>query len=448
MNCNPNQYFLDHQCVNYANYNEKISSILGEDAFLDNGNTAWMLVASSMVMLMTPGVALFYGGLAGKKNSNNTILMSVICMAVITLSWILVGYSLSFGDWNEFLGNYQWFLLRNVGGAPSGAYGDKIPHILFATFQNMFAQITPALISGSVVGRMKFGSFVAFIILWSLLIYSPLAHWVWSFTLDDNWLPTSLGWLGKLPSVDFAGGTVIHISSGFSGLAAAFILGKRLHPRDDPIDVNMVVLGTALLWWGWFGFNAGSALSANAIAAYAFINTHIAACSGMITYLMLESVLKSYSTVVGAASGILAGLVAITPACGYVTPMASIFIGIAGSLISYLFIQLKKIHKLDDTLDSFAIHGMSGVVGALLTGVFATQTINSTVPNGLLYGNPMLLLNQLITVVLSAGFSFFGTLLLLQVLKMTVGIRIEEEAEVRGIDISFHGVSVVQEDEI
>jgi len=444
MNCSNSQYTLEFTCQNYDNPTQKIESLLGQEAILDNGNTAWMLVASSMVMLMTPGVALFYGGLSGKKYANNTILMSVVSMAVITLSWILVGYSLSFDDWSPYIGGYEWFLLKNVEAAPSGVYGDKIPHILFMSFQNMFAQITPALISGSVVGRMKFSSFVIFIILWSFLIYCPLAHWLWSITLDENWFPITLGWLGKLPSLDFAGGTVIHISSGFSGLAAALILGKRIQTEPEIPDVNMVVMGTALLWWGWFGFNAGSAFSANSIASFAFINTHIAACSGLITYMVMESIHKKQSTVVGAASGIISGLVSITPGCGYVTPLAAILFGICGSFISYTFIQMKTIHKLDDTLDSFAIHGMGGVVGSLLTGFFATQTINPMYPNGLFYGNSLLLAWQSVAVIVSAGFSFWGTLAILQILKMTIGIRIDEEQERLGLDVSFHGVSIVE----
>ena len=437
--CEVSQYLDVNQCVNYTSQVQKVSGELGSDAMIDTGNTAWMLMASSMVMLMTPGLAFFYGGLSGQKAAINTMMMCIVSIAVVTVQWVLVGYSFAFYPNNSWFGNFGWAALRGVGVDPSGVYGVQIPHILYATFQNMFAQITPAIISGAIVGRMKFSSYIIYIFLWSLLIYNPLAHWVWGLTLDDNWITVPLGWIGKLPAIDFAGGTVIHISSGFSGLAAALILGKRLE-RDNTHNLNMVVVGTAILYFSWFGFNAGSAGAANGIAAIAFFNTHLTACVGMLTWMVIESIFEKKQSVVGAASGIVAGLVAITPACGYVTPMASFAFGIVASIASYGAIKVKEYLEFDDTLDCFALHGVSGIVGSLMTGMFATQTINPGVPNGAFYGNPMQLVWQIIDVVVAAVFSMIGTTVILFALKYTIGIRVEEKDEIIGID-SLHGAT-------
>ena len=427
------------RCVDYASPLEKMSGLLGVEGALDSGNTAWLLVASAFVMLMTPGLAFFDAGLCGEATAVNTLMMSMVSMAIVTTQWMLFGYSLSFGPGNAFIGSLEWALFRKVGAAPSGAYGIGIPNIVFAMFQCMFAQITPALISGSVVGRMKFSSFCVFVLLWTTLVYDPIAHWVWAFNINSDFGVFAEGWLGALGAIDFAGGTVIHISSGFSALAAVFVLGKR-HNADAkvrPHNVPLVVLGTSLLWFGWFGFNAASATAANGISAFAFANTHIATALGFLTWMAVEYAVDRTVSAAGACAGAVAALVAVTPGCGFITPWAATFFGIVPALFCFAAARLKHRVGFDDTLDAFCVHGVGGVVGALLTGALATTEVNAFA--GALYGNPALILYQLAAIAASAAYAFVVTVLIMLVLKATVGVRVSEDEEKQGLDSSLHG---------
>lgn len=403
---------------------------------VDTGNTAWLLTSSALVMIMTPGLGLFYGGLAGEQNIANTILMSMICIAIVTLQWILVGYSFAFGPGNKGFGSFDWGGLDKVGETPSGAYGTGIPHVIFVAFQCMFAQITPAIISGALIGRMKFWPWCIYVFFWTTLVYDPLAHWLWSWTVDLSNTLKPLGWAGTLGSIDFAGGTVIHISSGFAGLAASIVLGKRIRTKATQINGPLVIVGATLLWFGWFGFNAGSAGASNGIAAVAFLNTHIAASVGLMTILVVEHLHKGCATLSGAASGIVVGLVAITPACGYVTPMASIAFGIIPQIIVYFFMENRKFLGFDDTLDCFANHGVGGIVGAFMTGCFANLQINTV--EGAFSGRGIILAYQMAAICASAAMGFMGSFVLMWILKLTIGIRVAEHEEVKGLDTAFH----------
>ena len=339
---------------------------------INTGDTAWMLVSTALVMLMTPGLALFYGGMVRSKNVLNILMQSFVALGIVTLVWVLWGYSLAFGPGNRFIGSFTWIGLNHVGAAPS-AYAPTIPHSVFMIYQMMFAVITPALISGAIAERMKFSTYMVFMALWSTLVYCPLAHWVWG----------SGGWLGAdgLGALDFAGGTVVHISSGVSALVLALILGKRrsrvsIHEEDTrPHNLPLTLIGTALLWFGWFGFNAGSALASGGLAASAFVATHVAAATGGLAWILLEWKVSSRPTALGFATGAVAGLVAITPASGFVTPLSAIAIGVGVALICFYAITLKHRFHYDDTLDVFGVHGVGGTFGAIATGLFASDMV-------------------------------------------------------------------------
>ena len=398
---------------------------------MDTGNTAWVLVCTALVLLMTPGLAFFYGGLVREKNVVNTLKMSFVALGLIAIAWAVVGYSLAFAPGTALIGGLEYVGLANVGSA-AGPYSGDIPHSVFMLFQMMFAIITPALISGAVVGRMKFKAYAIFIVMWSLVVYAPLAHWVWG----DG------GWLGAMGALDFAGGAVVHISAGISALVAALILGprRRLKPDSDerPHNVPFVVLGASLLWFGWFGFNAGSALAADGLAAVAIVATMLSAAAAVVTWVGTDAVRGRKPTAVGSSIAAVVGLVAITPAAGFVTPMSAIAIGAVSALVSYAALQMFSRSRVDDTLDVFACHGIGGIVGALLTGVFATTSVNSGGADGLLYGNPALLGTQAISVVASGAFAAIGTAVVLFVVKRITSLRPSRVEEELGVDVSEH----------
>jgi Amt family ammonium transporter len=401
---------------------------------INSGDTAWVLAATALVMLMTtPGLAFFYGGLVRRKNVLSIMMQSFFILGLISLQWILWGYSLSFGpDIGHFIGNFSWLGLNNVGTSPNPDYAATIPHLLFMIFQMMFAVITPALITGAFAERMKFSTFVIFTLLWATFIYDPIAHWVWGVG----------GWLRNMGALDFAGGTVVHISSGVSALVCALLLGRRRSYPDEPMpphNLPFTILGAALLWFGWFGFNAGSALAANGLAVSAFIATNTGAAAAALSWMLLEWLLSGRPTILGVASGAVAGLVAITPASGFVSPLSSIAIGLVAGLVCYAAVAIIKI-KLgyDDSLDAFGIHGVGGTTGALLTGIFAEKLINPAGNNGLLFGNPSQFSIQLVAVVAAAIYAFVGTFLILKVLNLIIGLRVNEEEEVMGLDVTQH----------
>ncbi len=398
-------------------------------ATLDTGNTAFVLIAAAMVLLMTPGLAFFYGGLVRGKNVLNTVMMSIIAMGVVAVEWAVLTYSLSFAPGNAIIGGFDFLAFNGVGAAPQD--GQTIPHLAFAVFQMMFAVITPALISGALVGRMKFKAYVPFIALWSLIVYAPLCHMVWGG-----------GWLSKMGALDFAGGTVVHISAGISALVAAMILGPRKgseRAAPKPHNVPLVVLGAGLLWFGWFGFNAGSALAADGVAALAFVTTNLAAAAALTTWAALETFSQGKPTAVGAATAIVIGLVTITPAAGFVTPMGAIAMGILGAGGAYFVMQaMHKVKKVDDALDVFACHGAAGIIGSVLTGVFASAAVNSGGADGLLYGGAGLVVTQLIATVAAIGFAALGTVVILVPMKALFSIRVDEEAEAEGLDLAEH----------
>jgi Amt family ammonium transporter len=402
---------------------------------IDTGDTAWMLISTALVMLMTPGLALFYGGMVRAKNVLNMLMQSFIAVAVVTVIWVIVGYSLAFSTGNPFIGGLSWLGLNGVGQTPNAEYGATIPHQVYMAYQMMFAVITPALISGAIAERMKFGAYVVFIALWSLFVYCPLAHMVWG----------TGGYLHNLGALDFAGGTVVHISSGTSALVLAIMLGKRRtdHTEDlRPHSLPMTLIGTALLWFGWFGFNAGSAIGANGLAGSAFVVTHIAAAVAGLTWVIIEWIAYKKPTALGLATGAVAGLVAITPASGFVSPMAAIVIGAGVSVISFYAIRLKSKFGYDDTLDVFGVHGMGGMWGAVATGLFASLAVNSAGANGLFTGGGFALLGKqalaiLITVVYAGGLTF----IIATILKKTMGIRVNAESEEAGLDLAEHGES-------
>ncbi|BAC91002.1 ammonium transporter [Gloeobacter violaceus] len=411
---------------------------------IDTGDTAWVLVSAALVLLMTPGLAFFYGGLVRGKNALNTLMMSFVALGVIALVWTLVGYSIAFGPGNGYFGSFAWLGLNGVGQDPNTAQAATVPHLAFMIFQMMFAVITPALISGAIVDRMKFKTYVVFIMIWSVVVYSPVAHWVWSLGNPD---PTDAakmlpGWLGAIGALDFAGGTVVHLTAGISALVAAIILGPRKGFPNQPMtphNVPFVLLGAGLLWFGWFGFNAGSALAANGLASLAFVTTNVATAAALSTWLLLDTFIGGKPTAVGAATGAVVGLVAITPAAGFVSPLSSIAIGGIAAIISFAAIQLKKKLNYDDSLDVFACHGMGGLTGAILTGVFADKSLNSLGDNGLLLGNGAQLIEQLIGVGAVAVYAAVCTTVILLALKFTLGLRPSEEAEQEGLDTAEHG---------
>jgi len=399
---------------------------------INAGDTAWILISTALVLLMTPGLALFYGGLVSRKNILNMIMQSYIALVVLSLEWILIGYSLAFGpDKAGLVGSLSWFGLSGVGLDPNPEYAATIPALAFMGFQMMFAVITPALISGAIAERMRFGAYILFILLWAALIYNPVAHWVWGVG----------GWIRTLGALDFAGGTVVHIISGFSALVAALFLGKRTGHRDAATNnLPMTILGAGLLWFGWFGFNGGSALAANGLAALALINTNTAAAAAALAWLAMEWLAKGKLTAMAAINGSLAGLVAITPAAGYVTPLAAIPIGIGGGLCCYLAVNvLKERLGYDDALDVFGIHGIGGAWGTIATGIFATASVNSAGADGLLAGNGALLGKQLLALGAVAALAVAGTWLILKLISLLMAVRSTDVEEAAGLDAASHG---------
>lgn len=399
---------------------------------MNTGDTVFVLMSAALVMLMTPALALFYGGMVRNKNVLGTIMHSFVLLGIITLEWVLWGYSMSFGpDHVSLVGGLEWFGLNNIGMEPSPDYGSTIPHLAFMIFQCMFAILTPALITGAFAERVKFSAFLLFALLWATFVYNPLCHWVWGVG----------GWIGRMGALDFAGGTVVHISSGISALAAALIIGKRLGYGSTayiPHNLPMTITGAALLWFGWFGFNAGSALACNGLAANAFVVTHIASAVAALSWIFFEWVHTGKPTTLGAASGAVAGLVSITPGSGFVGPVAAIIIGGLGGAICYGGVLLKSRLNYDDSLDVVAIHGLGGVWGALATGLFASTRINPDGANGLFFGNPGQLWIQFVSVITTMVFAFVMTFIILKVVDITVGLRITEEDEVKGMDVSLH----------
>jgi len=405
----------------------------GPPSKIDKGDTAWMLTSTALVLMMTaPGLALFYGGMVRQKNALGTLMQSFIIMALISIQWVLWGYSLAFGpDKGGIIGGLEWIGLRGVGTEPFDAYSKTIPHQVFMAFQMMFAIITPALITGAFAERKKFSAFLLFTVLWATFVYDPLAHWVWG----DG------GWLKKLGALDFAGGTVVHISSGMSALVCAIMLGKRRgygHQPMQPHNLPMTVMGAALLWFGWFGFNAGSALEANGLAASAFVATNTGAAAAALGWMFTEWMARGKPTVLGAASGAVAGLVAITPASGYVGPVASIIIGALAGCFCYSACNLKSRLGYDDSLDVVGVHGVGGTWGALATGLFASKAINDGGADGLFYGNPGQLWTQMVAVLASMALAVVMTAIILKVVDALVGLRVSDEDEAAGLDLSQH----------
>ncbi len=404
---------------------------------IDTGDTAWVLTSTALVMLMTaPGLALFYGGMVRKKNVLGTLMQSYTAMFLVSIQWVLFGYSLSFGpDIGGFIGSLDWVGLSGVGMEPNADYAATIPHQAFMIFQMMFAIITPALIAGAFAERMKFSAFVIFTLLWTTLVYDPVAHWVWGVG----------GWLRVMGALDFAGGTVVHISSGAAALACALILGKRKGYMSElmaPHNLPMTVLGAGLLWFGWFGFNSGSALGANGLAASAFLVTNTAAAAAAGAWMFIEWAHRGKPTMLGVASGAVAGLVAITPAAGFVGPMASIIIGLAAGVVCYISVSyLKPKLRYDDSLDAFGIHGVGGIFGAIATGVFATLAVNPAGADGLLYGGGALLGKQLAAICVSFVYSFIVTYVILKIVDFAVGLRVTPDEEVQGLDQTQHSES-------
>jgi len=399
---------------------------------MNTGDTVFVLMSAALVMLMTPGLALFYGGMVRSKNILGTVMQSFILLGVVSVQWVLWGYSMAFGpDHGGIIGGLEWFGLKGVGMEPSAVYGTTIPHLAFMIFQCMFAVITPALITGAFAERMKFSAFLLFTVLWATLVYNPLAHWVWG----------SGGWIAKLGALDFAGGTVVHISSGISALAAALVVGRRLGYGKVPYiphNLPMTVTGAALLWFGWFGFNAGSALAANGLAANAFVVTHVASSAAALLWMVMEWLHRGKPTTLGVASGAVAGLVAITPASGYVGTVSALVIGGLAGIICYGGVLLKSRLGYDDSLDVVGIHGLGGTWGALATGLFASTAVNSAAANGLFFGNPGQLWIQFISVIVTMVFAFVMTFVILKVVDVLVGLRITDEEEQKGLDTSLH----------
>jgi Amt family ammonium transporter len=399
---------------------------------INSGDTAWVLVSSALVLLMTPGLAFFYGGLVRSNQVLNTMKMSFVSLGIGAVLWALVGYSLAFGSGNAFIGGFEWLGLQSVTAEPNPQYGPTVPHYAFVVFQMMFAVITPALISGAIVGRMRFKAYTLFISLWMLVVYVPLAHWVWG----------PGGWIAGLGAVDFAGGTVVHVSAGVAALVAARFIGHRQAKARDVAEaahnVPFVVLGASLLWFGWFGFNAGSALAADGVAALAVTTTMLSAAAAVATWMLVDIWRTGKPQITGAAIAAVVGLVAITPAAGFVTPLSAMVIGAAGAAASYVAIAIIKRSGVDDTLDVFACHGVGGVVGSILTGVFATTAVNSAGADGLLAGNVRLLIVQTVSVLAAGAFAALGTLAALMITRLATPLRVADEAESAGIDYSEH----------
>lgn len=399
---------------------------------INPGDTAWILMSAALVMLMTPGLALFYGGMVRTKNVLGTIMHSFMIIALISVQWMLIGYTLAFGPTRGgIIGDFSWFGLNGVGLTPNPDYAATVPHQAFMIYQAMFAVITPALLMGAIAERMKFKAFVIFALLWSTLVYDPIAHWVWGVG----------GWIREMGALDFAGGIVVHISSGISALAAALLLGKRkgfgLEPMA-PHSLPMTIAGAGILWFGWFGFNAGSAITAGMLSTSAFVVTHLAGAAGAISWALVEWIYKGKPTTLGLVSGAVAGLATITPAAGFVPPWAALIIGLSAGIFCYGGVVAKNKFGYDDSLDVVGIHGVGGTLGALSIGLFATQTINPAGRNGLFFGTPDLLGAQAFAVIVTWLYAFGITFILLKILDWTIGLRVSEEEENSGLDLSQH----------
>ncbi len=400
---------------------------------LNGADMAFVIFSAALVMLMVPGLALFYGGMVKSKNVLSTTLHSYAALVIISVQWIFFGYSLAFGPGNGFIGNLDWSFMKNVGMDANAAYSSSIPHLLFAIFQMMFAVITAAVISGAFAERMRFPAFILFILLWTTFVYDPIAHWVWS---ENGWLKN----LGHQGVLDFAGGNVVEINSGVSGLVAAIMLGKRKKTNPDPHHLPMAILGGGILWFGWFGFNAGSALAINGVAVNAFLTTNTSAAAGAIAFVACEWLINKKPTTLGTISGAIAGLVAITQGAGFVTPTSAFIIGLGGGIVSFIAIAIMKV-KLgyDDALDAFGCHGVAGIWGSIGTAIFATTSVNASGANGLLHGNFNLLTAHLIAIVACAAYAAVATFVILKLISLVAKLRTEKDAESLGLDIALHG---------
>lgn len=401
---------------------------------VNSGDTAWMMISTALVMLMTPGLGLFYAGMVRSKNVLGTILHSFIMLCLVSVIWVLWGYSLSFGtDIGGYIGGLGWFGLNGVGFEPS-TYAPTIPHLVFMMYQGMFAAITPALITGAFAERMKFSALLIFSTIWLTIVYAPICHWVWGG-----------GWISKqLSTLDFAGGTVVHINSAMAALAAIIVMGRRRGFGSEPMmphNLPMTILGAALLWFGWFGFNAGSALSSGGLAALAFVTTNTATAAAGLGWMVVEWSHRGKPTALGAVSGAVAGLVAITPAAGFVSPMSAIIIGFVAGGLCYMAVNLKSKTGLDDSLDVIGVHGVGGTWGAIATGLFASKLLNSSGHDGLFNGNPQLVVDQLIAILSTYAYVFVVSFILFKILDKTIGLRITDEEEATGLDLSMHGES-------
>jgi ammonium transporter, Amt family len=402
-------------------------------AKVDKGDTAWMLTSSALVLMMTiPGLFLFYGGLVRRKNVLGTIMHSFIIVALVSIQWVLWGYTLSFGpDISGVIGNLDWLGLRGVGPEPNPDYAATIPHAAFMVYQMMFAVITPALITGAFAERVKFSAFLVFVLLWVTFIYDPLAHWVWG----------AKGWLHELGALDFAGGTVVHISSGASALVAAYMFGRRIgYPQEamPPHNLPFSVIGAGMLWVGWFGFNAGSALAADGLATSAFVATHVATAAAALSWLAMDWIFREKPTVLGAASGAVAGLVAITPGSGFVGPLSALWIGVGGGVLCSIACSLKPKFGYDDSLDVVGVHGVGGTWGALATGLFASKAVNPAGNDGLFFNNPGQLWIQIVSIIATLVLAMVGTFIILSILKAVMGLRVAQDEERMGLDLSQH----------
>ncbi|EBB6229577.1 ammonium transporter [Listeria innocua] len=399
--------------------------------------SVFMFFCTLLVWLMTPGIALFYGGMVRRKNVLSTAMYSFSSMAIISILWVIVGYSLAFAPGNGFIGSFDWTFLHNVGFAANGTYSDAIPHILFMMFQMTFAILTVAIISGAFAERMNFSAYLIFIILWSLLVYSPVAHWVWG----DG------GWLRELGALDFAGGNVVHISSGVTGLVLAIMIGRRKEADSaSPHNLPLALIGGILVWFGWYGFNVGSALTIDNVAMTAFVNTNTAAAAGIIGWGLVEWLINKKPTMLGTISGAIAGLVSITPAAGFVTVPSSLIIGfLGGALCFWAVFWLKGKVKYDDALDAFGLHGIGGIWGGIATGLFATTKVNEAGADGLFYGNASLVVKQLIAIGSTVAYVAVVTALIVVVIKLFLPIRVNEEQEYKGLDLTLHGEKAYQE---
>lgn len=402
---------------------------------LNGADMAFVIFSAALVMLMVPGLALFYGGMVKSKNVLSTTLHSYAALVIISVQWLFFGYSLAFGpDKFGMIGSLDWSFFNNVTLGANATYSSTIPHLLFAVFQMMFAVITAAVISGAFAERMRFPAFILFILLWTTLVYDPIAHWVWAGSSDH------MGWLKKLGVIDFAGGNVVEINSGVSGLVAAIMLGKRKKPNPNPHHVPMAILGGGILWFGWFGFNAGSALAINGVAINAFLTTNTSAAAGAISFVICEWLINKKPTTLGTISGALAGLVAITQGAGYVTPFSAFIIGLIGGCVSFFAIVILKA-KLgyDDALDAFGCHGAAGIWGAIATAIFATTKVNPNGADGLLYGNYKLLLAHLVSIAACALYTALMTFVILKVISLFLKLRTDKDEEAAGLDVTLHG---------